>query len=564
MMKQENHEQDHHEQDHHHHLHDHYTLGHHLYRIRLFFFTMLFPRHERSRLASFINDFIIVMIVLSSFAIVLESIDFIAETFAKEMKWFDEFSLIVFTIEYVSRLICGGMQARFIGKRFATLRYMVTPMALLDLIVILPFFLPIHTMVDLRFLRLIRLLRLMKLARFIVPIWKEFVRLNQGRTIRQKVYAVMNRTIYSGEMHDVVDITLGLVIFLSVAAVMLESVASVHEFMAEEFIFFDAFSVAIFSIEYVLRIYSCVEDPDYEEPIAGRLRFMFKPTSLIDLFAVLPFYLVYFVQIDLRFLRVVRLMRLLKFTRYNKAMNLLTEVVEEQLPALSTTLFIMAIMTVFAASLVYLFEHEAQPDKFTSIPEATYWAVITLLSVGYGDIYPVTPIGQFLTMIITVLGLGLVALPTGILASGFTEKMNQQSEEYKKLLDQKVSDGALTPTEKIELSLEASSMGMSQARAAELLTEELSAVRREQQEDALLGGLAQADSHPDTAIKSDEVKLSELKADSLKEVRTLSVSDFETLLTHIDRLSVSEKSRLMARVAQDIAQRMEEPTITKS
>ncbi|NDB68464.1 MAG: hypothetical protein EB015_10775, partial [Methylocystaceae bacterium] len=379
-----------------HHPHDHYTVGHHLYRVRLFLFTLLFPRHDRNRLATFINDFILVMIVLSSFAIILESIDFIENNFSNEMKWFDEFSLFVFTIEYVARLICGGLRPQFIGKRFATLRYALTPMALLDLIVILPFFLPIHGMVDLRFLRLIRLLRLMKLARFIVPIWQDFLHLNKERSFRQKIYSALNRDIYSGQMHDLVDITLGLVIFLSVGAVMLESVASIHESMAQEFIIFDTFSVAVFSLEYILRVYSCVENPEYEDPVSGRLKYMATPSAIIDLLAVLPFYLVYFVQVDLRFLRVVRLMRLLKFTRYNKAMSMLTEVVMEQLPALSTTLFILIIMIVFAASIVYLFEHEAQPDKFTSIPEATYWAVITLLSVGYGDIYPVTPVGQFL------------------------------------------------------------------------------------------------------------------------------------------------------------------------
>ncbi len=529
-----------------------YTLGHHIYRFRIYLFTLLFPKHERNKLATFLNDFIIVMIVLSSFAIILESIDYIAEHFAWEMKWFDEFSMVIFTAEYIGRLICGGLRPQFIGKRFSTLRYALTPMALLDLIVILPFFLPITGMLDLRFLRLVRLLRLAKLARFIVPIWTDFLHINQGRTVRQKIHAALNRTVYSGEMHDLIDITLGGVIFLSVLAVMLESVESIHEFMAAEFIIFDTFSVAVFTIEYLGRVYSCVEDPDYEDPITGRLKYMLTPSAMIDLLAVLPFYLVYFVQIDLRFLRVVRLMRLLKFTRYNKAMTMLSEVVAEQLPALSTALFILIITTIFAASLIYLFEHEAQPDKFTSIPESTYWAVITLLSVGYGDLYPITPVGQFLTMIITVMGLGLVALPTGILASGFTEKMRQQNEDFQKLVDQKVSDGSLTPREKIELDIEASTMGFSKARESKLETEELSAVLREQQEDAILKtGMAQDGSGQALAGAAALMKA------ELAEQRSMSVSDFETLLARVDRLRVSEKSRLMARVAQDLAQRID-------
>jgi voltage-gated potassium channel len=524
--------------------HDQYTIGHHLYRIRLYLFTMLFPRHDRSSAASLINDFIIVMIVLSSFAIILESIEFIETNFATEMKWFDQFSLIVFTIEYIARLLCGGLKSQFIGKRFSTLRYALTPMALLDLIVILPFFLPIHGMVDLRFLRLIRLIRLVKLARFIVPIWTDFLHINKGRTLRQKIYSALNRDVYSGDMHALVDITLGLIIFLSVIAVMLESVAGVHEFMAAEFILFDTFSVAVFSLEYILRLYCCVENPDTEDSFVGRLKYMLTPTAIIDLLAILPFYLVYFVQIDLRFLRVIRLMRLLKFTRYNKAMNMLTEVVMEQLPALSTTLFILMIMIVFAASIVFLFEHEAQPDKFTSIPEATYWAVITLLSVGYGDIYPVTPVGQFLTMLITIIGLGLVALPTGILASGFTEKMRQQTEEYKQLLEEKVSDGTLTQKEKIELSIEASSLGLSKIRQRELQAEELSAIEREQKEDAFL--VASGSTLPLRPINTE-----------LSDDRSMPVSDFETLMTHVSRLSLQEKSRLMARLAEEMARRID-------
>ena len=533
--------------------HANFSLGRQFYRLRIYLFTLLFPKHERNKLASFINDFIIVMIVLSSFAVILESIDYIADHFAQEMKWFDEFSMIIFTIEYVGRIVCGGLRPQLIGKRFATLRYAFTPMALLDLIVILPFFIPIHGMLDLRFLRLIRLLRLAKLARFIVPIWKDFLHINKDRTFRQKVHSALNRNIYSGEMHDLIDITLGGIIFLSVIAVMLESVEAIHEFMAPEFIVFDTFSVAVFSVEYLARLYCCVEDPEYEHPVFGRLKYMLTPTAMIDLLAVLPFYLVYFVQMDLRFLRVVRLMRLLKFTRYNKAMNMLGEVVSEQLPALSTTLFILAITTIFAASLVYLFEHDAQPDKFTSIPEATYWAVITLLSVGYGDIYPVTPVGQFLTMIITVMGLGLVALPTGILASGFTAKMNQQNEDFQKMVDQKVSDGALTPTEKIELDIEASTMGLSKTREKRLEADELSAVQREQQEDFILkAGLAQQS----VAGLSEAEASAQMKAE-LAEQRSMSVGEFEAFLALVDRLSLSEKSRLVARVAQDMAQRID-------
>ena len=179
--------------------------------------------------------------------------------------------------------------------------------------------------------------------------------------------------------------------------------------------------------------------------------------------------------------------------------------------------------------------------------------MITLLSVGYGDIYPVTPVGQFLTMIITVMGLGLVALPTGILASGFTAKMNQQNEDFQKMVDQKVSDGALTPTEKIELDIEASTMGLSKTREKRLEADELSAVQREQQEDFILkAGLAQQS----VAGLSEAEASAQMKAE-LAEQRSMSVGEFEAFLARVDRLSLSEKSRLVARVAQDMAQRID-------
>ena len=155
-------------------------------------------------------------------------------------------------------------------------------------------------------------------------------------------------------------------------------------------------------------------------------------------------------------------------------------------------------------------------------------------------------------MIITVMGLGLVALPTGILASGFTEKMRQQNEDFQKLVDQKVSDGSLTPREKVELDIEASTMGLSKARETKLETEELNAVLREQHEDAILkAGMGQDGSTIDLSGVAAVMKA------ELAEQRSMSVSDFEALLARVDRLSVSEKSRLMARVAQDLAQRID-------
>ena len=524
------------------------ALGRHpIHAIRLYLYTLMFAGHHKSRLASLISDFIIMMIVLSSLSIVLEHIDFIATTFHAELVVFDEFSLVVFTAEYILRLITGGLQPSLINKRFATLRYTVTPMALLDLLVILPFFISFGGLIDLRFLRLVRLLRLAKLVRFIGPIWKEFVGLNRGRTFRQHVYSTMNPDVHSGQLHAVFDIFMGGVIFLSVVAVMLESVSDVHDVLAQEFRIFDMITVAIFSIEYLFRIYCCVENPDYEEPVLGRLRFMVSPSALVDLIAILPFYLTFMVQIDLRFLRVIRLLRLLKFTRYSSAMSTLSEVFEEQMPALSAALFITVVVTIFSASIVYLVEHAAQPEKFSSIPEATYWAMITLLSVGYGDIYPVTPLGQFMTMIISLVGLGLVALPTGILASGFSEKMRERATTFKTLVDAKVVDGNLSDREKVELKIKAHELGLGRLQEKDMEQSEVEAFKRAEAEMADLRSerSAQVPNRPE--VPFDLATIDTAHA-------AMPLGDFEKLLDQIGRLSVHEKSRVMARLASDMEQ----------
>ncbi|MFZ4788362.1 MAG: ion transporter [Beijerinckiaceae bacterium] len=524
------------------------ALSHHpLHTVRLYLYTLMFPGHHKSKLASLVSDFIIVMIVLSSLSIVLEHIDFIATTFHRELVIFDEFSLVVFTAEYVLRLITGGLQPSLINKRFSTLRYAVTPMALLDLVVILPFFISFGGLIDLRFLRLVRLLRLAKLVRFIGPIWTDFVGLNKGRTFRQHVYSTMNPDVHSGQLHAVFDIFMGGVIFLSVVAVMLESVADVHDVLAREFHIFDMITVGIFSVEYLFRVYCCVENPDYEEPVVGRLRYMVSPAALVDLIAILPFYMTFLIQIDLRFLRVIRLLRLLKFTRYSSAMSTLSEVFEEQMPSLSAALFITLVVTIFSASIVYLVEHEAQPEKFTSIPEATYWAMITLLSVGYGDIYPVTPLGQFMTMIISLVGLGLVALPTGILASGFSEKMRERAATFKTLVDAKVADGNLSEKEKVELKIKAHQLGLGRLQEKDMEQAEVDAFKRAEAEMATIRSDRATQTTTVTEIPLDLATIDTAHA-------AMPLSDFEKLLDQIGQLSVHEKSRIMARLASDMEQ----------
>ena len=172
------------------------------------------------------------------------------------------------------------------------------------------------------------------------------------------------------------------------------------------------------TIEYCMRIYSCVEEPGYKGAFLGRFKQAKSPSTLIDFLAILPFFLEVFLHhlIDLRFLRVFRLARLLKLTRGSDATAVLVKVVVREWPVMGAATFIMMLLLVLTASLGYLFEYDAQPEKFENIPTSIYWAVITLASVGYGDISPVTPMGRAMTSVLALLGIGIFAIPAALLA----------------------------------------------------------------------------------------------------------------------------------------------------
>ena len=440
---------------------------------RYWLFRVMFETKNAPKLYYIVDKIIVSLIVASVIAIIFEHVETIHEAFHWEFALFDKVSVIIFTLEYVLRMACAGLNPKYGNRRFKTLRHALAPMSVVDFFVIVPFYLTFLINIDLRFLRLLRLLRIFKLARFLLPILQNFKELNEGRTFRQKVFSVLNEDAYSGRVHHLVDVALVGLIFLSVVAVVTESVHSIHEAMAWEFRYFDLFSVAIFSTEYLFRVYSSVENPKYAKAVKGRFAYMTTPGAIIDLLAILPFYLTLFIHIDLRFLRVMRLLRILKLTRYSTAITTVIEVITEELPSLGAALFVLCLITIFSASIIYLVESDAQPEKFSSIPESMYWAIITLTSIGYGDIYPVTPIGQMLTMVIATVGLGMIALPTGILATGFNEKIRARTEEYKRLVREKAEDGVITEEEQRELDQKARELGIKTSNIERLGAEEL-------------------------------------------------------------------------------------------
>jgi len=222
-------------------------------------------------------------------------------------------------------------------------------------------------------------------------------------------------------------------ILLNVAAVVLETVDSIYTPYAPLFHAFDVFSVAVFTVEYILRVWSCTVDSRFKDPVRGRLRFLVTPMALVDLMAVLPFFLPFLVP-DLRFMRAMRLFRLfrvLKLARYSESLQTFMDVLRLKKEELLLMLFAIVILLVVSSSLMYEAENAAQPEAFASIPAAMWWGIVTLATVGYGDIYPITPWGKFIGSIVVLLGIGLFALPTGVLASGFAEVLAKRKEEQK-------------------------------------------------------------------------------------------------------------------------------------
>jgi voltage-gated potassium channel Kch len=188
---------------------------------------------------------------------------------------------------------------------------------------------------------------------------------------------------------------------------------------------------------------------------------------------------------DLRFLRVFRLLRLLKLTRYTGATKTLTKVIAREWPVLAASAFVMMLLVVLTASLGYLFEHEAQPEKFENIPQSIYWAVITLASVGYGDISPVTPMGRVMTIILALLGIGIFAIPAALLSSAFSDQLRIEREALKTELHDMLSDGVLSMEESEKLFTEAKRLHLSDDDVNRLIEK----VRREFEEKEDVSGL---------------------------------------------------------------------------
>ena len=281
-------------------------------------------------------------------------------------------------------------------------------------------------------------------------------------SFRKKIWVLLEPAKENDVLSKFVDIFLLVLIFLNVLMVILETVDDLFLHYYKLFRIFEYFSVFIFSLEYVGRIWSCVEDKDYTNNFRVRIKYLFSFPSLIDLIAIAPSLLAFFFpSVDLRFIRVLRILRFLKFSRYSSSINNLLTVIWNQRKSFGAAFFILFIMLIIASSGMYLVEKDAQPEKFGSIPQAMWWSIVTLTTVGYGDVYPITTLGKFFGSAIIILGIGTVALPSGILASAFSEHTRRSQNKYKQELENALRDNRIDKSERNQLNKLAENLNLS-------------------------------------------------------------------------------------------------------
>ena len=293
---------------------------------------------------------------------------------------------------------------------------------------------------------------------------------------RRRVHEVLNLTIPGDRARMVFDVLLVSLIAVNVIAVIFESMDYIFARYREFFTALELFSVIVFTVEYIARMWCAPEKRRLQqrglEALPARLAWARSPSAIVDLLAIAPFYLLHLGLLgglDLRFLRALRLLRMFKLTRYSHTMTLLLVVLRDNARTLGAVLVVMMIMMTLTACGMYLFEHEAQPIAFAHIPAAMWWAFSTLTTVGYGDVTPVTAGGKVFGAGITVLGVGMVALPAGILASAFSEQIRLREDLYRDVVERALADGELSLDERSELEETRLSLGLSEDRASWIL-----------------------------------------------------------------------------------------------
>lgn len=266
-------------------------------------------------------------------------------------------------------------------------------------------------------------------------VWKKYIYIKQRNSSTKKFKKRVFEIVQAANPHDIAskvfDISIIFLIVVNVGICVAETF-DISVAVQNIFEYVEMISVIIFTIEYILRLWTAdLLHPKYGK-IKSRIKYIFSFMAIIDLLAIMPFYLPFIFPIDLRalrMLRVTRLLRIFKLNRYSSALSTIALVFKKKKNQLISSILIVFLLMLIASVIMYNIESKAQPEVFDNALSALWWSVATLTTVGYGDIYPITPMGKVLSAIIALLGIGLVAVPTGIISSGFMETIEHNDEE---------------------------------------------------------------------------------------------------------------------------------------
>ena len=231
------------------------------------------------------------------------------------------------------------------------------------------------------------------------------------------------------------DISIMALIAINVLLVVLDTFSGFPVWLVSVFGYIETASVVIFTVEYALRVWTADYIHSGCAKTRARMKYILSFMAIVDLLAILPFYLPFIIPIDLRVLRMVRLLRLLrilKVNRYTNALATVGNVIKKKGAQLISSMFVVGVLMIMASVLMYNIECEAQPEAFQDAFSGFWWAIATLTTVGYGDVYPITALWKMLGAIIALLGIGLVAVPTGIISAGFVEQIENSKTNDEK------------------------------------------------------------------------------------------------------------------------------------
>jgi len=249
-----------------------------------------------------------------------------------------------------------------------------------------------------------------------------------SRSLRGRIYDALEEGESRSPARTCVSVFLVAVIVATVAAVALETMAALRDVYGAIFGVIEIFTIAVFSLDYALRFWAAPEgDPTgHSRPWRARLAYAASPYGVFDLLAVLPFFVDLILPMHSDWLRVLRLLRLLKMARYAPGLSLFVAVLRAERRPLLAALLVMIVLLVVESGLMFMLERHAQPNIFASIPHTMWWAIVTMASVGYGDMVPITPAGKMLGGMVMILGIAMFAIPAGILATGFATEIRKR------------------------------------------------------------------------------------------------------------------------------------------